>query len=161
MAQNQFRTDRYVSLREILRRPLKGTTDLINLVREIGYAILNVAEDQQNVLAALARIERNLIEYIEDSLHFRKKRLEREENHDERDLIDTQDLINKLNERKLMVTAAPAPVKLTETTVQLKPANDAKPGWLTDKIVNLIFMIVGGLLSTIITAILRLAFGGK
>lgn len=159
--------DKYRVLREMLRRPLQGLDDAIRLLREIGFAVLSLAEElasMRDIRASLARIERTVIDFQEDSLQYRQKRIEREKHRNppeetEADLMSTQDLISKLQERRVRIEHATQNIPtVTALADDSKKTEDQKPNWFVDKVLP---YLAGAILLALIQRLLTLTYGGK
>lgn len=150
-----FQADRYANLRELLKRPIKGTLEnVILLLREIGYAVLTIADDiaaLRSVPAAIAKIEKGWLEYTEDSLEYRKKRLEAEGDDD--GVMSTQDAIQKIQERYKRLNAVSAAAN-APTVIPAQPQT-AKPTLNWSQIFS---ALVGAVLTVIVLKLLDISF---
>lgn len=151
-----FQSDRYSTLREILKRPLKGTLDnIVLLLREIGYAVLILAEDVnalRSIPGALARIEKHWLEYAEESLAYRQRRMEKEGDHT--GAMSTQDAIQKLQERNKRLSS----ISVTNNMPTI-PAPQPAPNKIQLNWSQILSAIAGGVLTIIVLRILNISFG--
>jgi hypothetical protein len=156
-------TDRYAALRDLLKRPLAGNKDMIALLREIGYAVLFIADDLatlRDIRATLANINRLMLEYMQESLTYRKKRIEKEGGNPE-EVTTTQDLIQKLNERGKHIEEAvhSRTAQDNQTTLRLPDMPDPKKSsWMDNKI---LVSVASSVLTLIVIKLLTLVFGAK
>lgn len=150
-----FQADRYANLRELLKRPIKGTLEnVILLLREIGYAVLTIADDiaaLRSVPAAIAKIERGWLEYTQDSLEYRKKRLEAEGDDD--GVMSTQEAIQKIQDRYKRLNAISAAANAP--TVIPAPPQTPKPTLNWSQIFS---ALVGAVLTVIVLKLLDISF---
>lgn len=162
--------DRFAVLKDVLKRPLKGDSGAITLLREIGYGVLYLADDLlslRDVRESLMRIEKSSLEFQKEALEYRAMKIERERNSRpqeeiERELNTTQDLINKLEERNrrmLRTNSATREINTLPLATEQPPAKEKH--WLIKFMETFAPFAAGAIGLELLKALLKLAYGGS